>query len=203
MKPSNLIAAGALALLAVVVLLGQTQGQTPGPAQAPRYTRVAVCDVGAVFNGYARGEDLNAQLDRNRALAQQEDQKRADAIKRIEDTLKQLKQGSKEYNARVEQRDRLAFERKAWREFEQMKFLDEHRRMMEAMYTEILDAVAATAKEKGYDLVVYREAVEIDSKTTTELYQKIAQRKCLYYNPAIDLTQAVLDRLNRQYKARG
>ena len=201
MKRSSVTLISITGAVALALVLGQTLAQAPRRAAAVP-TRVAVCDVGALFNGYARRDDLNAELEKKRGKANAEDKQRQQSIETFEKALEQLKPGTKAYQAQMDRLARLKVERSAWRAYEEKAFLAEHRRMMEELYREILAAVALTAKEKGYDLVVYSEVVEIASQTTTELYKKIAQRKCLFYSPKIDLTQIVLERMNRRYRAR-
>ena len=200
MRTSGAILAAAVLAAVLAVLMAQGLAQSPAPVAAP--TRVAVCDVGAVFNGYLKRNDLNLQLEQRRKAANAEDKRRLEQINKVEKTLKQLKQGTPEYDKQAKKLQSLVIEARVWREFTEKAFRAEHRRMMETLYREILTAVAQVAKARNLDLVLYSEQVEITSKTTPELYNKIAQRKCLYHKPSIDITQAVLDRLNRQYSAR-
>ncbi|OPX25284.1 MAG: hypothetical protein B1H04_00165 [Planctomycetales bacterium 4484_123] len=200
MRTSGAILAAGVLAAALAALMTQTFAQSPAAAIPP--TRVAVCDVGAVFNGYLKRNDLNLQLEQRRKQAKAEDKRRLDQITKIEKTLKQLKRGTPEYDQQAKKLQSLVIEARVWREFTEKAFRAEHRGMMETLYREILAAVAQVAKARNIDLVLYSEEVQIASKTTPELYSKIAQRKCLYHKPAIDLTKAVLDRLNRQYSAR-
>ena len=200
-KHSGIIVLTATAALAVVVVLSTALAQTRPAVAPPPAARVAVCDVGAVFNGYERRAELNKQLETRRTAANQEDEKRQGEIARLEKAIKLLKPGSEQHETQLTKLAKLSISRKAWREFEERKFLSEHRRMMEQIYAQILQAVADTARARRYDLILYRESIEIASQSTSELYKKIAQRKCLYANPAIDLTQSVLDRLNAAYRA--
>ncbi|KKM91665.1 hypothetical protein LCGC14_1226230 [marine sediment metagenome] len=198
MKRSGVILTGGLAVLAIAAVMGRSSAQAP----APPVTRVGVCDVGAIFNGYAKRDDLNAQLEANRKRANAEDKRRAKGIEAVEKVMQELKKGSKQFKDRLKQLEKLTIERSVWRQYAEKAFLAEHRQMMEQLYRELLAAIAQTAKAKGFDVIMYREQVDIASQTTTELYKKIAQRKCLYYNPGVDITQQVLDRLNRQYRAK-
>jgi Skp family chaperone for outer membrane proteins len=59
--------------------------------------------------------------------------------------------------------------------------------------------IETVAKERRYDLVIHLDSVDLASQTTTELLNKIAQRKCLYAAKSIDITNVVLKRVNRRY----
>lgn len=198
MKLSGMITLALVALVVLAVVLGPSWAQTP--RTAPRATRVAVCDVGGVFDGYAKRDALNAQLDQKRKAAKATDDARTARIETLSKQLKQLKEGTREHEQRLDEFRKLSIEQAVWRKFEEGAFMAQHRRMMEQLYREVLDEVSRTAKARGYDLVLYKEKVEIASKTTPELYQKIAQRKVLFAANEIDVTQAVLDGLNRRYR---
>ena len=54
----------------------------------------------------------------------------------------------------------------------------EHRRLTMDMYAEITKAVAAVAQERGFNLVLYRDAALVDTDETLELLAQIRGRKC-------------------------
>jgi Skp family chaperone for outer membrane proteins len=200
MKSTHVLVIGIVAVAAVAAIWGRTDAQAPRRAVAP-VARVAVCDVGAVFNAYERRNDLNALFEGKRKQAKAEDDRRLARIKQIEKVLGSLNPGTKQHEDQLREMQKLSLSRQVWRQFQEKQFAREHRLLMEQLYREVLDAIAATARQKGYDVVFYRDSVEVTSATTSELLNKIAQRKCLYNNPAIDLTAAVIQRLNRNYRA--
>ncbi len=192
----------AIVMVAVAGLWSRSAGQPAAPAVVP-VTRVAVCDVGKVLNGNERRAELLAQYHQKRTAANEEDKKRLAEIETIQKALKQnLKPNTKEYDQQLQKLQQLSIQRKVWREYEEWQFAREHRQLMEHMYGEILDAIAVIARQRGYHLVLYRDDVEVESETTSELLNKVAQRKCLYNDPRIDLTQPVTERLNQNFRAR-
>jgi len=191
----TLVAVGAVVLAAV---LATGWAQTAPKAAQP--TRVAVCDVGAVFNGYDKRADLNAELERKRDKARADNDERTKKIENLEKLIKQLKEGTREHEQRVQEYRKLSIEQAVFMKYEEETFMAQHRRMTAALYQEALDEVARVAEASGYELVLYREQIDIASKTIPELYQKIAQRKVLYAAGTIDITQTVLDGLNRRYR---
>ena len=195
MKHSGMVGLAMVGLVVLAVVLGTGWAQTP-PA-APRATRVAVVDVEAVFDGYVKRDALNAQLEQKRAEAKAVDDARTKKIDTLKKQIEELKEGTREHELRLDQWNKLRIERAVWRKFQEDAFMAEHRRMMEQLYSEILEEVARTGKRTGYDLVLYKETISITSKTTAELYQKIAQRKVLYATEKIDITRQVLSALNR------
>jgi len=198
MKRSGMITLALVATGVLAVVLATGRAQAPRPAAQP--TRVAVCDVGAVFDGYDKRDALNAQLEQKRAAAKAVNDARTKKLDDLSKMLKQLKEGTREHEQRLDEFKKLSIEQAVWMKFEEGAFMARHRRMMTELYREALAEVARAAEAGGHDLVLYKERIEIASKTTPELYQKIAQRKVLYAADKIDITQTVLDALNRRYR---
>ena len=199
MKSPRTLLTAAVLFSAVVVFLSRSSAQQSQTAPVARATRVAVCDIAAVFNTYQKAKDLNAEFTRKRDDIAAEDKKRSEEIGRLEKVLESLEVGSEMHDKTTTQLQKLVMEQSVWRKMQEQTASQWHRRLTEEMYREILTAVETVAKQQGCDLVIYREDVPIASQNTTELLNKIAQRKCLYFDPAIDLTDAVLHLANRRY----
>ncbi len=199
MKFSRMLLIVAVLLSAVVVFFNRSSAQDAPAGAATGATRVAVCDIAAVFNNYQKAKDLNAKFTQKRNDIAAEDEKRHLEIQRLEKILKDVEPDSKIYDQTAAQLQELVLKRSVWRKIQETTAMRWHRRLTEEMYREVLVAVETVAKQRGCDLVIHREDIPIASQTTTELLNKIAQRKCLYHNPAIDLTDAVLKWINRKY----
>jgi Skp family chaperone for outer membrane proteins len=201
MRTSGTFLTAVIAVSAVAVLLAQVLAQPAGgPPAKPPPSRVAVCDVIKVFNNYERGLSLSKEFDQRTEQIKAEDDRRGKEIQNLVERLEALKPGSKEYETQYQEMQKLAIQRRVWFEMQQQSIGREHVRLTEQMYRETLDAVAKVAEERGFDVVLNREGVSITSRSTTELLNKIALRKCLYAKDSSDLTQLVLDRINRQYR---
>lgn len=70
--------------------------------------------------------------------------------------------------------------------------------MMRVVYRAIVDAVVAYAKEKNLALVVKSDAGELTPESLSELKLVIQTRQVLYANPALDITDAIIQRMNAQ-----
>lgn len=197
MRRSGIFLLAAASVTCVAVFLTVVSAQAPAAA-GPRGT-VAVCDVVTVFNDYQQAKDLSAEFqERAKKLAAQ-DELKLQAVQEVGKVLNALKPGSKSYEEQLQKWEKLSLERTMWRGVRDQVNLREHRRLTEEMYTEILAMIETVAKERRFDLVIHRENVELASQTTTELLNKIAQRKCLYAAKSIDITDVVLKRVNRRY----
>ena len=188
-------------VLAAAALLSQSVAQTPARAAA-RPTRVGVCDVVAVFNGYRRAKDLSAEFDKKTRQIQAEGQKRDNAITQLQERLDSLVPGSKEYDARLAELWQKSGDATVWLDVEKRKIVRQRVLLTQQMYKEVLHAIAETAKQRGFDIVIHRDSGQLASQNSVELLNKIALRKCLYASPETDLTQAALKRVNEIYSKR-
>ena len=186
-----------LVLLTGALLLGKVTAQEAAPATG---TRVAVCDIATVFNNYTRAKDLTTELENKRRGLAEEDQRRNTVLETLQGNLDNLNPGSEAYESKLSELEKQALELKIWREYEEKKLLRGHRNLTEQMYREIVQVVEEQGVALGYELVLYRDNLDLRSATTPELLSKIAQRKVLYNAPGIDITDAVLARLNQKYK---
>ena len=192
-----LLAAGAV--LCGAMLLSETFG-SPDEQKPLATTKVAVCDVVQVFNNYQRAKDLTQMMAERRQAIKTESEKRAKAVEAIQKELEGLKPGSKEYESRFKEAQRLSYETKAWAQFQEAVVLQEHRQLTQEMYEEILAMIAKVAKAYGIQIVLYSEGPVLQSNDTRELLRQIERRKVLYNDESVDLTDEVLARIDEAYR---
>ena len=165
-------------LLAVVGLL---VAQGTGRAED---VKIGVVDVNKIFSGYAKVAENQAEFDKFREERQADVQKKAEAAdKEIKPLQEKLEKGSKvmkpaeteKLTAEIEKKkqDVLNLQREIYQELQ-----TKNRELVEARVKEIEAAIAKLAKEKGYTIVINKEAV-------------------LYFPEAADLSDQVLAVLNK------
>lgn len=203
MKLSRLALIGTLALLAGTVLLNQSFAQPKPPAATAAAsttgTRVAVCDVVKVFGNYQKAKDLEAKMIENRRNLKAEDDKRIKQLESLEQTLKALNPTSPDYISTLNDMTEQTIARETWMKFQGAKETKERIRLTEEMYKEIVKLAGTIAKEQGYQIVL--SADETTAEPNPDIEKLISQRKVLYADPSIDLTDTVMARLNEAYKA--
>jgi Skp family chaperone for outer membrane proteins len=79
---------------------------------------------------------------------------------------------------------------------------------LQDLYKSVKQALAEVAEAEGYDIVLLNDSndalpFERDSRMPAQLQilQQIASRKCLYLNPAFDVTDDLIVRMNNAYRA--
>ncbi len=181
------------------ILIGIATLTIAATAQA-QGNRVACIDVVYVFNEYKLQKDLNTQLRDEQTRLEQEAQQRQQKIEQLEATLRAMDPRDPTYESRISDLTRMRIELRAWGETTQAMITRRLGTWSNQIYKEILRTVETVARERGYDMVVYRDAYE-ETNDPELVKQRIRLRKVLYFNPSIDISNEVLSRLNKEYDA--
>jgi len=199
MKKTGICCLVAAAMLAGAIVLNDSLAQ---PARAKTtVTRVGVCDIVEIFDNYQRAKDLTAQLGEHGKAIKAENEKRGKAIDAIKMELESLNPGSKEYEKRLDQIEKLTIERKAWLDYETAKSMRNHHRLTRDMHDQIVAMIALVSKELNLHIIFQRDRSKMTSNSTPELIRRIAARKVLYAAEEADITEIILSRLNLAYRS--
>ena len=196
-----MIAAG-MGVLALVVVLG---GRSDTNAQAVGVdpSKVAVVDVIRIFNECRQTKDVNERFqlrdekftDRREKLKQAVDQKEAE--------LEAFARGSKEYVERFKQWVQLQIDYASAVKIHQRKIVRDQVFWTRKTYTQIVQAVEEVAKARGLLLVFYRDEMDLQTDDLQDLGNRLRDRKVVFSAAELDITQEVLDKVNRDYQASG
>jgi len=202
-KTRMVVLVAAAGLLAGAVLLKDVRGQTTEP-KVPTVTRIAVCDVVKVVQNYRKIADLNADLEKRRAKLNAEGEQRGKMIDQLQAELDQIAENSKEYEKRLDEFLTKRAELRAWKEAQDALLLKWHFLATRQMFEEVLSAVDQVAKDQGIQLVLFKETEKFQSINSPELVQEmIGRRKVLYSDPSLDITEAIMSRMNINYHPAG
>lgn len=167
-------------------------------AAAP--TSVGVIDLEVIYEKLdqhkASEARLNAMVDQLGADLQ----KREQDVKMVQLELQAFApqaQGFVEAQAKVE----AAIGRfRAYQEFAKVKTERESERLLKETYDQVKAAIAAIAKEKGIQLVLLDDANPIFAPNDPRpMMQQISARRSLFVDPSLDLTQLVIERMNKEF----
>lgn len=188
-------------LAALVLAAGVVTAAALQSAATP--TTVAVVDLEVVYNRLdqhrAAEKKIEAMVD---ALAA-EGKKREQELKVVRIEIENFEKGSQAFldmQRKVEDAvGRLA----AFEEFAQMKAQRETERLIKETYDDIKRACAAIAKDRGIQLVLLDDATpQFSPEDRRPMMQQISARRSLYVDPSLDITELVIDRMNREFAAR-
>jgi Skp family chaperone for outer membrane proteins len=192
---------------AAVVAVGfavwtELRGQPAAPA-APLNPQgpIAVLDAEEIMLNYQRATDLRRELETRRLALVAEDNKRKDQIVAIEASLSQLMPDSADFDKQVNEMRRLSIDRAAALQFETSLLEAKHHRLLSVLYEDITKMAGIVANQMGYRVVLDWNHQMPRTKNSEELTAVMRDRKVLYADNSVDITEAVLKRLNDAHRA--
>ncbi len=185
-----------LSMAAVLMAAGQQSTFPP--------TRVAVVSVPDVSTRYERTRDLEAQFEQKRAkFNEQRDALRGKMERTGRSLQEELKPGTEEFEQRRKQLAMYEAELKWLLDSGGQKIELEIASSLRSIYMDIQGAVREVAEQRGIDVVLAADQLpEERPQTTTQVRQQIILQKVVYWNSRVDVTDAVVERLNERYRAR-
>ena len=190
-----IVLAGVFGLGLVITATGAQSGGLGSSA-------VAVVSVAKVSEAYQRTRDLEAHFEQQRQQYNQERAAKRDQIERGMKALQeQFKPGTPEFKQRktellVLQAELQVLEDDGTRELEGKLAAS-----LRDIFADIQGVVAQVAKEQGLDVVLASDEMPEESAVTTSMArQQILLQKVVFWSPRVDITDAVIARINTQYE---
>jgi Skp family chaperone for outer membrane proteins len=163
-------------------------------------SKVGCVNIGFVFNEYQRRKDLNDEMAELQATLEQEERDRRQKIESRQKQLETLDPADPTYVERAQELLELQIDYKNWGEVKRAHMSRELGMWSVKIYEEILTAIAEIAEAGGYDLVIYRGQFEPVSMEMEVIMEQIRTNQVLYAHPAVDMSQQVLDLLEKNYR---
>ncbi|HUW84594.1 MAG TPA: OmpH family outer membrane protein [Phycisphaerae bacterium] len=196
-----MLAAGMGALAAVVVLGGRSD--TNAQAVDVDLSKVAVVDVIRIFNECQQTKDVNERFQLRDEKFVDQRQKLKEAVDQKEGELEAFARGSKEYIERFKQWVQLQIDYGSTIKIHQRRIVRDQVFWTRRTYTQIVQAVEEVAKARGLLLVFYRDEMDLQTDDLKDLGNRLRDRKVVFSAAGLDITQEVLDKVNRDYRASG
>ena len=191
---------GSSILIVGALIARDNQAQTPAGAGA---IPIGVVDLVKVFNDFEQTKALNGELDRYKRRLADERQKKEEQISVERETLQGFAPDSAEYRKRSQALKKIMIEYQAEMTVEREILKDEHRRWIERTYDTIIKRIAEVAKRRSLQLVLTREELETGVDDATVLQRQILNRKVVYNDPGLDVTDELLATLNDAFAKAG
>ncbi len=196
-----ILSASALAVLATILMTATPiRGQQNGGARSAPH-QVGLIDMAYVFNNYEKFKAAQQSVKEDFQLAQKKAQGTIEEMKKLSQELSSgvLKADSPEYKQKERRLIQLDTELKTYGQITQRDQLRKEAELYKQIYLEVQDAVRVYAQHYGYTLILRfdRENVE-EANDPQKIIQRMT-RQVVYHRGQDDLTQAILNHLNRQY----
>ena len=169
----------------------QSKGDTPS-------SKIGTVSILKVFRDCKRSAahrtEFNAEQNRIRA----ELQTLSKEIEAQEAGLRALKQDSSDYLA---QRKELIDKRaslQAQQDFNKEQAILKQYKLSKELYNDILQITSELAEQKGLDLVLEKDEIDVLSLSVNEISQTISTHKVLYSGGCVDISDEVVARLDKE-----
>lgn len=161
--------------------------------------RIGWVDVVRIFNGYQRQIDLQVQLEEADNQLRAQGERRRLEIEQLQTQLSAMQIDDPAYGPRRNRLDQLQFEIRTWSELARSQMGRELGAWTGRIYEEIMQATAEVAQQQRFDLVLYKDEFVPAFDNPEAIREQIRTRKVIYGSERVDLSQAVLERLNAAY----
>lgn len=190
-------------LTSVAVALGIGAATTNLRAQGggpPLSGRVACVDVVKVFAEYQKQKDLTEEINELRDAVEKENKDRRDKIDALQAELSRMSEDEPTYVRRGHDLLAMQIDYKNWMDLKQADMGREIGIWSIRLYKEIRATAEEIGVRDGWDMVFYRGEFETISMDPEVIKEQIRSTHLLYANPSADITQAIVDKLNKDYR---
>lgn len=173
-------------------------GAAPAAAASNVPHKVGLIDMAHVFKNYKKFEALREDLKVEISESENKAKEMQQEIATLQNTLKSLVEGSKEYAKSEQEIVKKAAEFESFRRTASREFLKKESQIYLTVYNETSEAVKKYADFYKYTLVIRFNREELDTENPQTLLQGM-NRQVVYHRNEDDITTSVLDYLNRKY----
>ncbi len=191
-----LISGGYEALKAPLAAFGNTE-DSQGRSEADKgRLKIGIVDVRKVFEGSKRVVEYRQKTLGEQQTVRARWEALAKEIEADKAGLNTLIRSSSDYLAQVKEMFEKQANLQAEQEFYKEKMKSEELRITEEFYRDILRETVAVAKEKDLDLVFEGDEPKFPTSSLTQLEFTMGTHKLLYISGGLDITDAVLARVD-------
>jgi Skp family chaperone for outer membrane proteins len=184
-----------LAVLACSMALGQQRPGVGGMSMQPP-GGIAFLDITKVFKNHARFNELMAELKGDETKAEAAMKGEVDYVNKMMEDLKGIKAGTEEYSMREQEIARRRADMNVRIQLQRREFLVREAKIYNQVYQEVAKEVEMFAAANGISTVIRVTGDPVDPNNPQEVLTNI-NKPVIFFNRNLDITGAILDRLNR------
>jgi len=184
-------------IIIVLVVLGAYQHGKLNAISAVAPAKIGVVNVTSVLENCKKHKQWQEKMQAEQSEMKTQLGKMEEELKTLETNLKLRTPGSEDYLKLLGELTEKSAIADAKQKIYQDKVNAEMQRWTEGLYQEMLKVVGDMAKEKGLDMVIADELLDLPSPSFRDFMLTIKTKKMLYYNTNYDLTGDVLAALDK------
>lgn len=186
------------ATLAVAVALVGYQRGLAAAREAIQPARIGVVDVTAILENSQKHKDWQQKMKAQEEQIRSEFQTRKSELDKLKANIDTRKPGSPDYAKFMEE----YAQKKALLEAKNGLYEDQITAQMqqwtESLYQDFLKVVAKVAEQKGLDMVLAREGLDLPAPSLRDFMLTVKTNKVLYTRSELDITEDVLKALDNE-----
>ena len=180
--------------------LSSIQAKEPGaPSSLSRGLKVGVVDLNSVFEKYEKRRTFDAQLKEQGNQYQKIINDKKKELVSLNEKIQLLDLGSEARKKDEETFEKKNMEFESYAKFVERSMARKGKDCFESLYSEICKEVEDIGRREQYDLIIKKEEPELQSGGLSELQLKIAIKTVLYHSDSVDITNQVVENLNKRY----
>ncbi|GEM_PF-1881108 len=160
----------------------------------------AVVDLKRTYDSLKEKVSVESDFKTREEKFKTENETRETKLKQLQDSLKDLKPGSPDFNNVQEQLERELGEHKVWVTIEAGKINRDRAAWIKMIYGKMLASINESARERGYDLVLFKSpTIDFTEVSAEQVPNMIQSRKVLWSIEELDLTDLVIQKMNLKH----
>lgn len=185
-------------LTVAVALFGYQSGLVAAAQNAIMPPKVGVVDVTTILENSQKHSDWQQKMREREEKMKAEFQQLRKDLSDLEANIKTRNPGSQDYVTFMQEyaQKKALFESKNSLYEEQVTL--EMQQWTESLYQDFLKVVDQVAAQKGLDLVLAKEKLNLPSQSLRDFMLTVKTSKILYCRPNLDITEEVLSALDNQ-----
>lgn len=171
----------------------------PGTTMA-KEMKVGVVNLNKVFDQYDKRKELENDFRDIRNRSEEVLKAKQDEAMALRDEIQLLDPGSAARKKKEEDMEKLLLYLQIEDEVARKNLTKAEKEFYEELFQDINAVVEEVGKKEGFDLILKKEDIDTKSADLVELRLKIGIGTVLYFSNALDVTDKVVESLNRRYK---
>lgn len=162
--------------------------------------KVGVVNLNKVFEQYSKRKELEDDFRDIRTKAESTLKDKQEEAVSLREEIQLLEPGSVARKKKEVELEKLLLYLQVEDEVARKNLAKAEKDFYEELFQDINLAVDEIGKKEGFDLILKKEDIEAKSADLLELRLKIGIGTVLYFSNVLDITDKVVENLNRRYK---